>query len=131
MRNRAKIESAIKNAKAFLEVQEELGSFDATPTEALAPDDRARAASPRSLLALPGVEEGGRRTTSSTRRSCFAEGCISDATVYSAREAGAAFHRAAMRRPHRQARTWMNWSSGHPSTKDRTLQASTRAARGS
>ena len=29
VRNRAKIESAIKNAKAFLEVQEELGSFDA------------------------------------------------------------------------------------------------------
>ena len=29
VRNRAKIESAIKNAKAFLEVQEEFGSFDA------------------------------------------------------------------------------------------------------
>jgi DNA-3-methyladenine glycosylase I len=29
VRNRAKIESAIKNAKAFLEVQAELGSFDA------------------------------------------------------------------------------------------------------
>jgi len=29
VRNRAKIESAIKNAKAFLAVQEELGSFDA------------------------------------------------------------------------------------------------------
>ena len=29
VRNRAKIESAIKNAKAFLDVQEEFGSFDA------------------------------------------------------------------------------------------------------
>src|SRR5262249_44551063 len=29
VRNRAKIESAIKNAKAFLEVQAEFGSFDA------------------------------------------------------------------------------------------------------
>ena len=29
VRNRAKIESAIKNAKAFLEVQEQFGSFDA------------------------------------------------------------------------------------------------------
>lgn len=29
VRNRAKIESAIKNAKAFLEVQKEFGSFDA------------------------------------------------------------------------------------------------------
>jgi DNA-3-methyladenine glycosylase I len=29
VRNRAKIESAIKNARAFLKVQEELGSFDA------------------------------------------------------------------------------------------------------
>jgi DNA-3-methyladenine glycosylase I len=29
VRNRAKIESAIKNAKAFLKVQEEFGSFDA------------------------------------------------------------------------------------------------------
>src|SRR5579863_2677790 len=29
VRNRAKIESAIKNAKAFLAVQEEFGSFDA------------------------------------------------------------------------------------------------------
>ena len=29
VRNRAKIESAIRNAKAFLEVQEEFGSFDA------------------------------------------------------------------------------------------------------
>jgi DNA-3-methyladenine glycosylase I len=29
VRNRAKIESAIKNAKAFLQVQEEFGSFDA------------------------------------------------------------------------------------------------------
>jgi DNA-3-methyladenine glycosylase I len=29
VRNRAKIESAIKNARAFLEVQEEFGSFDA------------------------------------------------------------------------------------------------------
>jgi DNA-3-methyladenine glycosylase I len=29
VRNRAKIESAIKNAKAFLEVEEEFGSFDA------------------------------------------------------------------------------------------------------
>src|ERR1700751_520069 len=29
VRNRAKIESAIKNAKAFLHVQEEFGSFDA------------------------------------------------------------------------------------------------------
>src|SRR5579863_9529410 len=29
VRNRAKIESTIKNAKAFLDVQEELGSFDA------------------------------------------------------------------------------------------------------
>lgn len=29
IRNRAKIESAIKNAKAFLKVQEELGTFDA------------------------------------------------------------------------------------------------------
>jgi DNA-3-methyladenine glycosylase I len=29
VRNRAKIESAVKNAKAFLEVQEEFGSFDA------------------------------------------------------------------------------------------------------
>jgi DNA-3-methyladenine glycosylase I len=29
VRNRAKIESAIRNAKAFLEVQEQLGSFDA------------------------------------------------------------------------------------------------------
>jgi len=29
VRNRAKIESAIKNAKAFLDVQDEFGSFDA------------------------------------------------------------------------------------------------------
>jgi DNA-3-methyladenine glycosylase I len=29
VRNRAKIESAVKNAKAFLDVQEEFGSFDA------------------------------------------------------------------------------------------------------
>ena len=29
VRNRAKIESAVKNAKAFLQVQEEFGSFDA------------------------------------------------------------------------------------------------------
>src|SRR5260221_8967028 len=31
IRNRAKIESAIKNAKAFLEAQAEFGSFDAHP----------------------------------------------------------------------------------------------------
>jgi DNA-3-methyladenine glycosylase I len=34
VRNRAKIESAIKNAKAFLDVQEEFGSFDAYQTVA-------------------------------------------------------------------------------------------------
>ena len=51
VRNRLKIESAIRNARAFLEVQREIGSFDAIAWRFV--DGRTKVNRPRTLADIP------------------------------------------------------------------------------